>query len=116
MVVPSTHPARKPPKYWNESINPDENPDIFRPPMSIAAAVPSSECVEFAVNEISTKNMTVALTEWNCAAERMMIVSMKYSAAATGARLDLKNRSEAYPLISEPADATNGINIPVHQN
>ena len=34
------------PKYWKESITPEAKPAILRPPMSIAAAVPSSECVE----------------------------------------------------------------------
>ena len=54
--------------------------------MSMAAAVPRMECVELAVNEISTRNTTAAVAVENCAASRMMAVSKKYSAAATGAR------------------------------
>src|ERR1017187_4608173 len=43
------------PKYWNESITPEAKPDIRRPPMSIGAAAPTSECVELTVSEIITR-------------------------------------------------------------
>jgi hypothetical protein len=56
------------PKYWNASITPDANAAILRPPMSIAAAGPSSECVEFTVKAISTKNTSAQLTDVTWAA------------------------------------------------
>ena len=50
------------PKYWNASITPEANAAILRPPMSIAAAGPSSECVEFTVNAMSTTKNSAQLT------------------------------------------------------
>ena len=43
-----------------------------RPPMSIGAAMPRMECVEFAVKEMRTRNRMAALAVWNWAARRMI--------------------------------------------
>jgi hypothetical protein len=45
--------------------------------MSIGAAAPRIECVEFAVSEIKIRKKMAALTEWNCAAARIIALSRK---------------------------------------
>ena len=60
-MLPSAKPASIPPKYWNESMQPEAKPAILRAPISMAAAVPMIECVELAVNAIRMKNTIAAV-------------------------------------------------------
>ena len=57
-------------------MQPEANAAIFRPPMSIAAAGPSRECVELTVNEIATNAIAMAVGPRICAAITITISSM----------------------------------------
>src|SRR5436190_16842932 len=102
------------PKYWKESITPDANPAILRPPKSIAAAVPMIECVELHVREMIVSRIHATIGPpsdvWPRiqAVTTMEIVSSKYSSAATGARLPRKSVSEMTPELKDPTNADSG--------
>jgi hypothetical protein len=112
---PITNNATPAPKYWNESITPAAKPAIFRPPMSIGAAAPTIEWVEFAVSEINTRNKQLRKTPFvpipsiNRTAVKITTVSRKYRVIATGARCPRKILSEMMPEPNEPTTATIGM-------
>ena len=58
-------------------IHPDANAAAFRPPMSIAAAGPSSECVEFAVNATITNATAIAVAPLTYDAIKIVTISMQ---------------------------------------
>ena len=53
---PVTGSATAAPKYWKESMTPDANPAMRRPPMSIGAAAPTIEWVALTLNETRIRN------------------------------------------------------------
>src|SRR5436190_18203844 len=96
------------PKYWKESITPEANPAIFRPPKSNAAAVPMIECVELHVSEIIVNKTHAdsgpASLVWlrMKTLNRIESVSSQYSSTATGARFPRNNVSEISPEENDP--------------
>src|SRR5437588_10793677 len=102
------------PKYWNESMTPAAKPALRRPPISMGAAAPTIECVEFAVKEINTRKRQlknsplVPRISIEKTAIRMTTVSRKYSVMATGERWPRKTLSDKIPDPKEPRTATRG--------
>jgi len=61
--LPRTTPASEPPKYCAPSNNPAAVAAAFRPPKSIEAAPPTSECALWMKKEIAT-NTIAAPQAW----------------------------------------------------
>ena len=63
--------------YYKEWIHPEANAAAFRPPMSIAAAGPSSECVEFAVKATMTNATAMAVAPLTRDAIKIVTISIQ---------------------------------------
>jgi hypothetical protein len=100
-------------------MTPLAKPAIFRPPRSIAAAVPRIECVELQVMDIKIMRSAArgALATPGLPSDRaearITILSIPYNPIATGARLPRNSRSEMKPDPMDPTKAEIGSSAPV---
>ncbi len=116
--LPVRGSATAAPKYWKESITPEANPAMRRPPMSMGAAAPTIEWVALTLNDTKIRNKqarnTPALVgpikpdHMATEAPATTRVRKAYSRTATGERWPPKSLSETMPEMSEPATATSG--------